>query len=158
MDIVNLRRHLYEIQPSCNYYQLIFYFCDSFVLNGILSTAWMGRGEDVFHTPFMFHYLSKSTPPFIALSSFTAIKRNFKQIFQVATLYELWIRYKRSMTSLSRQLESLRSAVTTQLGVERSHASILFDKKEAASLYAEDVLKIGSLCFSVIRNLNWTDR
>lgn len=47
------------------------------------------------------------------------------------------------MTSLSRQLDELRTAVTKQLGVERSHISLLFDKRDATKLYKEDVLKIG---------------
>lgn len=47
------------------------------------------------------------------------------------------------MTSLERQLKNLRSAASTQLGVERSYASLLFDKKEAGTLYVENALKIG---------------
>lgn len=47
------------------------------------------------------------------------------------------------MTSLSRQLEGLKVAASSQLGVERPYVSLLFDRKEAAALYKEDVLKIG---------------
>lgn len=53
-----------------------------------------------------------------------------------------------AMTSLSRQLEGLRTAVSTQLGVERPRVSLLFDREESGKLYVEDVLKIGQIISS----------
>ncbi|MCP9263658.1 hypothetical protein DINM_007045 [Dirofilaria immitis] len=46
------------------------------------------------------------------------------------------------MTSLEKQLNKLRTAVSGQLGVERPHVSLLFDKKDAGSLYVENALQI----------------
>lgn len=51
------------------------------------------------------------------------------------------------MTSLERQLNNLRTAVSEQLGVERPHVSLLFDKKDASLLYVENALQIGKLFF-----------
>lgn len=47
------------------------------------------------------------------------------------------------MTSLKKQLNSLRTAVSGQLEVERPHVSLLFDKKDADLLYVENALQIG---------------
>uniref|UniRef100_A0A0M3HYB9 HEAT repeat-containing protein 1 n=1 Tax=Ascaris lumbricoides TaxID=6252 RepID=A0A0M3HYB9_ASCLU len=58
------------------------------------------------------------------------------------------------MTSLQRQLESLRTAATSQLGVERFAASLLFDKKQAASLSKEDALKIGQSGLAQLRKID----
>uniref|UniRef100_A0A915PU93 HEAT repeat-containing protein 1 n=1 Tax=Setaria digitata TaxID=48799 RepID=A0A915PU93_9BILA len=56
------------------------------------------------------------------------------------------------MTSLEKQLNNLRTAVTEQLGVERPHVSLLFDKKDAGFLYVENVLQIGHL-FNIFSEL-----
>uniref|UniRef100_A0A915BM34 HEAT repeat-containing protein 1 n=1 Tax=Parascaris univalens TaxID=6257 RepID=A0A915BM34_PARUN len=58
------------------------------------------------------------------------------------------------MTSLQRQLESLRAAASSQLGVERFTASLLFDKKQAASLSKEDALKIGQSGLAQLRRID----
>lgn len=47
------------------------------------------------------------------------------------------------MTSLSRQLERLKDAPSTAQGVERDYSSLIFNKKEAASLDREQAYKIG---------------
>uniref|UniRef100_A0A0N5ANL5 HEAT repeat-containing protein 1 n=1 Tax=Syphacia muris TaxID=451379 RepID=A0A0N5ANL5_9BILA len=57
-------------------------------------------------------------------------------------------------TTLARQLEHLQVAASAQLGIERSHVSLLFDRKEAASLYKEDVLKIGQSGLSQLRKVD----
>lgn len=49
------------------------------------------------------------------------------------------------MTTLSKQLESLRTATSKQLTIEKSHVSLLFDRQEAEKLDRETVLKIGCL-------------
>ncbi|VDK21588.1 unnamed protein product [Anisakis simplex] len=62
------------------------------------------------------------------------------------------------MTSLQRQLESLRTPATSRLGTERFIGSLLFDRKQAASLYKEEAHKIGisfvvvSVCSSQLRD------
>lgn len=53
-----------------------------------------------------------------------------------------------TMTSLEKQLNNLRTAVSGQLGVERPHVSLLFDKKDAGSLYVENALQIGQIIFT----------
>ncbi|VDM39690.1 unnamed protein product [Toxocara canis] len=58
------------------------------------------------------------------------------------------------MTSLQRQLEGLRTAASSQLGVERFRASLLFEKKQAAALYKEDALKIGQSGLSQLRKID----
>lgn len=54
------------------------------------------------------------------------------------------------MTSLEKQLNNLRTAASGLLEVERPHVSLLFDKKDAGSLYVENALQIGQIfvaCF-----------
>ncbi|VDM08208.1 unnamed protein product [Wuchereria bancrofti] len=58
------------------------------------------------------------------------------------------------MTSLEKQLNNLRTAVSGQLGVERPHVSLLFDKKEASSLYVENALQIGRAGLAELRKVD----
>lgn len=58
------------------------------------------------------------------------------------------------MTSLSRQLETLRTCTAKQLTVERTNASLLFEKKEAAKLDRETVHKIGISGLNELRKLD----
>ncbi|KAK6105041.1 U3 small nucleolar RNA-associated protein 10 family protein [Brugia pahangi] len=58
------------------------------------------------------------------------------------------------MTSLEKQLNNLRTAVSGQLGVERPHVSLLFDKKEASSLYVENALQIGRVGLAGLRKVD----
>ncbi|VDM94688.1 unnamed protein product, partial [Onchocerca ochengi] len=58
------------------------------------------------------------------------------------------------MTSLEKQLKKLRTAVSGQLGVERPHVSLLFDKKDAGSLYVENVLQIGLAGLAELRKVD----
>ncbi|KAL3995651.1 U3 small nucleolar RNA-associated protein 10 family protein [Acanthocheilonema viteae] len=58
------------------------------------------------------------------------------------------------MTSLEKQLNSLRTAVSGQLEVERPHVSLLFDKKDAGSLYVENALQIGRAGLAELRKVD----
>ncbi|KAM3718477.1 HEAT repeat-containing protein [Dirofilaria immitis] len=58
------------------------------------------------------------------------------------------------MTSLEKQLNKLRTAVSGQLGVERPHVSLLFDKKDAGSLYVENALQIGRAGLAGLRKVD----
>uniref|UniRef100_A0A158Q7F4 HEAT repeat-containing protein 1 n=1 Tax=Elaeophora elaphi TaxID=1147741 RepID=A0A158Q7F4_9BILA len=58
------------------------------------------------------------------------------------------------MTSLEKQLNNLRTAVSGQLGVERPHVSLLFDKRDAGSLYVENALQIGRAGLTELRKVD----
>ncbi|PAV72364.1 hypothetical protein WR25_17023 isoform B [Diploscapter pachys] len=58
------------------------------------------------------------------------------------------------MTSLEKQLESLRTATARQLTVERKHVSILFDQREAASHDRETIYKIGCTGLEHLRKID----
>ncbi|CAG9539926.1 unnamed protein product [Cercopithifilaria johnstoni] len=58
------------------------------------------------------------------------------------------------MTSLEKQLNHLRTAVSGQLEVERPHVSLLFDKKDAGSLYVENALQIGRAGLTELRKVD----
>lgn len=47
------------------------------------------------------------------------------------------------MPSLKSQLQHLQTPVSRSLGVEREHASLLFDRKEAASFSSEEFYQLG---------------
>ena len=49
------------------------------------------------------------------------------------------------MTSLELQLNRLKTAATQSLAVEKQHLSLLFDRKEAASLDRESYYKLGTV-------------
>lgn len=54
------------------------------------------------------------------------------------------------MTSLQRQLATLRTAAASTLGVEKKHVSLLFDKRQAEELDRETVLGIGWVLCSFV--------
>uniref|UniRef100_A0A1I7VD57 HEAT repeat-containing protein 1 n=1 Tax=Loa loa TaxID=7209 RepID=A0A1I7VD57_LOALO len=58
------------------------------------------------------------------------------------------------MTSLENQLNNLRTAVSGQLGIERPHVSLLFDKKDASSLYVENAVQIGRTGLAELRKID----
>ncbi|VDN03335.1 unnamed protein product [Thelazia callipaeda] len=58
------------------------------------------------------------------------------------------------MTSLAKQIEQLRTAVSAQLGVERPHVSLLFDKKAASSVYVENAFQIGCAGLEELRKID----
>ncbi|VDK71337.1 unnamed protein product [Litomosoides sigmodontis] len=58
------------------------------------------------------------------------------------------------MTSLEKQLNNLRTAASGLLEVERPHVSLLFDHKDAGSLYVENALQIGRAGLTELRKVD----
>uniref|UniRef100_A0A914Y6U5 HEAT repeat-containing protein 1 n=1 Tax=Panagrolaimus superbus TaxID=310955 RepID=A0A914Y6U5_9BILA len=60
------------------------------------------------------------------------------------------------MTSLSRQLARLKDAPSSGQGVERDYSSLLFNKKEAASLDREQAYKLGLVGLAQLKKIDPT--
>ncbi|CAI4232776.1 unnamed protein product [Auanema sp. JU1783] len=58
------------------------------------------------------------------------------------------------MTSLSKQLEALRTSTSKQLTVDKAHVSLLFDRKEAQTIDRETAFKIGWTGLDQLRKLD----